>query len=227
MEGTAFLACALFFLGCKSQFGLSAISLLRTQVSAAMREIRLAIEMCAFASKIKHYPHLAQAWLNSGNRNQDQFEEFKEKFTSRKIFPLGDESLIKLKERYDQAAKHSHPNLRSVGLACDLEHKDGKSIINYSVCELKEGNESHLVSFWLWLIDTNRLILQQFAKIFGKSISKPSWNMILGALVHRLEKEKEYWLPVCMTSRIRMRKLLKPINEYLNLNYSRLSCSVE
>jgi hypothetical protein len=56
-----------FLLGCRYQLTLGALAALRGHLHDSFMFSRKAIELCAFAARVKRHPHLAMVWLCAGD----------------------------------------------------------------------------------------------------------------------------------------------------------------
>ena len=102
------VAASTFLLACQYQLAVGALALVRGHLTDSFSYARKAIELCAFAARVKRHPHLAMVWLSAG-RDDASYEKYREKFSGDKLFPKDHTILEKLRKAYDHCSK-----LRSV-----------------------------------------------------------------------------------------------------------------
>src|SRR5437879_4931505 len=99
-----------FLLGCRYQLTMGVLTALRGHLSDSFYFTRKAIELAEFAARVKKHPHLAMVWLNA----QDNYEEFRQKFSPGKLFPEDDALLGQLYGGYDLCSKMIHSSIFSL-----------------------------------------------------------------------------------------------------------------
>src|SRR5262249_55152091 len=98
------VSAAHFLLGCRYQLTLGTLATLRGHLTDAFSYARKAIELCAFAARVKKHPHLAMIWLCAAD-DDAAYARYREKFSPGKLFPQDHALLGKLSDRYDECSK--------------------------------------------------------------------------------------------------------------------------
>ena len=108
------LVCAgQFLLGCRYQLRLGALAALRGHLNDSFMFSRKAIELCAFAARVKKHPHLGMVWLCAAD-SEAAYDKYWGKFPPGKLFPEDHQILGNLGDRYGDCSKLMHPSVYSL-----------------------------------------------------------------------------------------------------------------
>lgn len=190
---------AQFLLGCRYQLTLAALAVLRGHFSDSFYFSRKAIELCAFAARVKKHPHLARVWVLAAD-SQASHSEYREKFSPGKLFPEDHEVLGKLGERYDLCCKKTHPSIYSLGGHVQAQETESKFRLTFDYFELKDKDRSEPARSLLWLLDTHFGILRIFEEVLADAIAHDhkKWEIRRNAADARISLHKGKWKSVIL-----------------------------
>jgi hypothetical protein len=189
-----------FLLACRYQLTLGALALLRGHLSDSFYFARKAIELCAFAARVKKHPHLAWVWLRAGD-NRTSYEKYREKFSPGKLFPEDHTVLGILYDRYDLCSKHSHPSIFSLAGQIETKQTATKFSIKFNYFELDSKDSSEPIRTLLWAVDTHFLILKVFEEILADVIVdvRTTWEIKRNAVEGKIILHRDKWKSVFMS----------------------------
>jgi hypothetical protein len=191
-----------FLLACRYQLTLGVLSLLRGHLTDSFYFTRKAIELCAFAARIKNHPHLAMVWLCAGD-DDTSYKKFREKFSPGKLFPEDHAILGKLCDQYDLCSKHSHPSIFSLARNIATERTNTEFNIKFGYFQLKAEDPSEPIRTLLWVVNTHFGILQVFTEVLADVIShdRPKWEFRRNAVNEKFAIYKKKWKSVLCRER--------------------------
>jgi hypothetical protein len=189
------VAIAHFILYCKYNLLIASLSLLRGHLSDSFYISRKAIEIGAFAARVKKHAHLATLWRDASDEDQS-YEKYRKKFSPSKLFncgvPLEDE-LCKL---YDFCSKYSHPSYYSIVRQID-EDEENKQI-SFKYFELNNRDLSEPIRILLWTISTHYRIIKLFEELLNDIIKpyRQEWGLKIKELLRKMAYYKSKWKDV-------------------------------
>jgi len=152
---------------CRHRLLTACLALLRGSQSDAFTDTRLAIESGAFVRRVLLHPHLAHTWLNASDSSEN-YRNYRENFSSGKLFPKDNRYLRELYVRYDYCSKQSHPSLHALtGRLASQASSDAQTLrlLHFDL----EGQPVHQVrATLLWVLDTHLGILKALYEAFQK-----------------------------------------------------------
>ena len=187
-----------FLVGSQYQLTVGVLSALRGHVPDALRGTRMAIELCAFAACVKRNPALAVDWLNAGTSDA-AYEVYRRKFTTSKLFPRGLREWKELKDRYDIAAKLSHPSVYMMAGHARYRRTPTALNMEFHYFPLRHDDASEPTRTFLWIIDTHLKILHAFEDVLRQAIvsDRARWNLRITTIDAKLDGHKQKWEQVC------------------------------
>ena len=193
------VAASHFLLGCRYQLTLGTLALLRGHLTDSFFFSRKAIELCAFAARVKKHPHLARIWL-CVTRDDASYEKYRKKFSPGKLFPEDHALVGELSDRYDICSKLIHPSLYSFVGHIEPEQTETEFNIKFNYFQLKNDDPSEPIGTLLWVVDTHFRILRVFEEVFSDVIAydRKKWEIRRNAVEGKIATHKEKWKPVVM-----------------------------
>ncbi len=185
-----------FVLAARYQLTIGALTLLRGHLTDSFSYARQAIELCAFAARVKRNADLAMVWLNAGDSDA-AYKEYRKKFSPGELFPEDDAILRELRERYDFCSKQFHPSLYSLARRIETEQIDEGFKINFGYFEL---DREEPICTLLWTLDTHFRILGVFEDVYSEIIAydRARWDVRRNAVEGKLLGQKAKWKAVCL-----------------------------
>jgi hypothetical protein len=194
------VAGAQFLAACRYQLVVGALALLRGHVNDSFHFSRKAIELCAFAARVKKHPHMAMIWLQAW-RSPDAYNAFREKFSPGKLFPQDHAILGKLYDRYDFASKFIHSSVYSTARHIQVVHETPSSFhLDFDYFQLKETDRSEPAGTFLWIIDTHFGILRVFEGVLDAVINsnRQRWDVSRNYVDSKIGMHKAKWQPILL-----------------------------
>ncbi len=190
-----------FLLGCRYQLTIGSLNILRGHLTDSFFFLRKAIELCAFAVRVKRHPHLAMEWLCAGS-DEAAYEQYRKKFASSKIFPDDHALLCQLQERYDDCSRRAHSSVYSLAHHCKPKEGESKFTINFNYFELSNEDRSEPIRTLLYTIDTHLGILRVFEDVLSDAIGhdRVRWDLQRNAVDAKIGVHKGKWKTVIMPS---------------------------
>lgn len=190
-----------FLLGCRYQLTLGALAALRGHLHDSFMLSRKAIELCAFAARVKRHSHLAMIWLCAGDSDA-AYDAYREKFAPGKLFPEDHEILGKLGERYDHCSKLTHPSVYSLAGHIETERRANEVAFRFHYFQLKGSDPSEPAWTFFWIVDTHFGILRLFEEVFADAIAhdRPAWEIQRNGVDAKIGVHKERWKKVILGS---------------------------
>ena len=191
------VAASQFLLACRYQLTMGALIALRGHLNDSFYFSRKAIELCAFAARVKNHPHLAMIWLQAWH-NAASYDKFREKFSPGKLFPEDHTLLGALYERYDHCSKMVHPSVSSLGGHIEVTQGNSVFEFKFNYFQLKEDDASEPIRTILWTVDTHFGILRVFEEVLADVIAydPARWNVRRNAVDAKIAVHKSRWLPI-------------------------------
>jgi hypothetical protein len=183
-----------FAMGCQYQLATGCLNALRGHLNDGLKDTRLAIEMGAFAARIKRHPEFAALWMNAA-QGEDAYETYLKRFSGAKIFPEDHPLLKELGDRYDHAAKLSHPSIHSLaGRAKTTRIEEGFKI-TFNYFQLKDNDPAEPTRTFLWIVDTHCQILLLFQDVLAEGIvhDRKIWDLRVNSFEAKLAVHKKWW----------------------------------
>lgn len=194
------IVCALtFLLACHYQLTIGSLTLLRGYLTDSFFYLRKAIELCAFAVRVKRHPHLGMEWLRAGD-DDASYESYSKKFSGSKIFPDDHPLLKQLEKRYDDCSKQIHSSIYALARHCMPEGGEKEFRINFNYFELKDNDPSEPIRTLLYVIDTHFGILRVFEEVLSDVIKHDpkKWEIRRNAVDGKIGVHKEKWKKVIL-----------------------------
>ncbi len=193
------VAGSMFLLACRYQLVVGAITAVRGHLNDSGYFTRKAIELCAFAVRIKNDPTLAMKWLTAW-KDGSSYKEFRKEFRSKKLFPMGHELLRQLYDRYDFWSKMVHPSVFSFGGHVEATRGQDVFELEYSYSQLRDADPSEPIRTFLSIVDTHFGILRVFEEILSDVITfdKAGWEVRRNAVDAKLAVHKHKWREVLL-----------------------------
>jgi hypothetical protein len=183
-----------FVMACHYQIAIGCLNALRGHLNDGLKDTRQAIELGAFAARIKRHPEFASLWMDAA-QGEDAYEAYRKKFSGAKIFPEDHALLKELGDRYDHAAKLSHPSIHSLaGRSKTTRTEDGYNI-TFDYFQLKNNDPAEPTRTFLWIVDTHLKILLLFQETLAEGIAhdKMVWDLHLNGFEAKLAVHKKKW----------------------------------
>lgn len=196
------VAASQFLMACRYQLTLGALAIVRGHLTDSFFFARKAIELCAFAARVKKHPHLAMVWLCAGD-DDASYEKYREKFSPGKLFPEDQATLGELSDRYDICSKHIHPSLYSFLGHIETVRTEREFNIKFNYFQLRRKDPSEPIRTFLWVADTHFRILRVFEEVLSDVITydRQKWEVQRNAIEGKIAVHKEKWRPVFMRPR--------------------------
>jgi hypothetical protein len=188
------VAPAYFLSGCRYQLVVGVLALLRGHVSDSFHFSRKAIELSAFAARVKKHPHLAMVWLQAWH-NPGAYEKYREKFSPGKLFPDDHVLLGKLYDRYDFASKFVHPSFYSMARHVKVINESAGFHLDFDYFELHDTDPAEPAGTFLWIIDTHFGIVRVFEEVLGSILNanRDLWESRRDSVDAKILMHKNKW----------------------------------
>jgi hypothetical protein len=195
------LAVSLLFLSAAYQLEKGCLECLRGHLTDSFQATRRAIEAAAFGARIARHPHLARLWFEASKDN-DTYDDYREKFAPKKIFPADDELLARLKARWDHASRVSHSSSYSVARRSSIHLEEDSLGFEFVVFEIDDEDRSEPARTLLFILDTHLGVLRVFESVFSDQLGfrLRSWEVRKNALDAKLAAYKERWRDLILSS---------------------------
>lgn len=186
-----------FFLGSQYQLVMGCLAILSGNLSDSFQYTRKAIELSAFAARVKRHPHLAEIWQKADD-NDDAYEEYRKKFSPGKLFSEDNKILGDLYTRYDECSKITHSSIVSLAQNVEINETEKGIETSFQFFGVRADDHSEPARTYLWTIDTHFKIIQIFEDVFSNNI-KPdlsTWEIRRNTMEAKLAVHKERWKPI-------------------------------
>jgi hypothetical protein len=195
------LAVSILLLSTEYQLEKACLECVRGHLTDSVQITRRAIESAAFAARIARHPHLAPLWFRAST-DDGSYDEYKDKFSPKKIFPKDDELLAKLEDRWDHASRVSHSSAYSVARRSSIHLGEGSLEFGFKVFETDDEDRSEPARTLLYILDTHLGILRVFEKVLREQLGDlfKSWEVRRNGLDAKLAAYKELWRDVILTA---------------------------
>jgi len=184
-----------YLLDCKSRFISTCFSAFRGHFSDSLILLRIAIEACACAYRIKKRSHLAKVILESVNSNQ-KYKEYINKFKTSELFPaqLIHPIMNELHKRYKECSKRAHSNIVSMALSIKFPINHNK-LIEKDYFEYNKAGPTGVAWHLFYIIDTHIGILQIFDEVFKDIIdfNRKNWLINLKQVKNKTSLHIKNW----------------------------------
>jgi hypothetical protein len=193
----------MFLTACRYQLSASCLTALRGYPTESLEKTRKAIELTAFANRIRKHPHLAKVWLEAGH-NEVTYKAYRDKFTGKKLFPENEPLMKSLGNRYDFCSKVIHSSVYSLGAKMKFETQPGKFRMYYNISELRDEDPSEPVRTVMWNLDTHLGIVRVFALVLDEAVEhdRAAWEVQLNGVDARLGFHKHKWKSVILSHHV-------------------------
>lgn len=190
-----------FLLACRYQLVLGALTALRGHLNDSFYFSRKAIELCAFAARVKKHPHLAMVWLQAWH-DASSYEKFREKFAPGKLYSEDHEVLGELYKRYDHCSKMVHPSVYSFGGHIEVKQSETEFNLIFEYFQIKDEDRSEPIRTLLWIVDTHFGILRVFEQVLDKVIKHDAagWQTRRDSVDSKIAAHKAKWKPIILSS---------------------------
>lgn len=185
-----------FMLACQYYLTIGMLALLRGHINDSFVLSRKAIELCAFAARVKKNPNLATIWVQAGRqKGSEVYKRYRKEFSSKNIFPKDNQKLCELYNRYDICSKLSHPSLYSFIRQIDSKTTDREIRIEFKCFQLSGEDMSEPARTFLWIISTHFLLLRVFEEILGEAINhdRKRWELRINAVEVKINLQRKKW----------------------------------
>lgn len=159
-----------FLLGCRYQLTIASLHIARGHLLDSHQATRRAIELAAFAARVKREPAAALLWLKAYESDAD-WKAYRKQFKPEAIFPDTDPILRRLYERYDQCSKLSHPSVYSLATQVGAERTAEKFSVRMNYFQVRDDDPSEPLLTFLLCLDTHRGILQAFEQVLDEAVA--------------------------------------------------------
>lgn len=187
-----------FILWCRYHCTMAVTTLLRGHRNDAFAHLRRGVEGAAFAARVRKHPHLAETWLKA-RRSDEAFKKYKEKFATSRIFPEADPVLSRLREVYESTNPFSHPSLKAFAGHGEVKSKEGGGFeATFKYQQFEAGDPSDFLRSFLYIVRTNRWILDVFAEVFTEAVrpNETVWGLRLSAFDAAFNSLRDKWKPL-------------------------------
>lgn len=184
-----------FLLSCQYQLVIATLAAERGHLSDAFQATRRAVESCAFGRRVALHPHLAELWQKVGY-SPDDYEKYREKFGTGKLFPDNDPTMTLLYERYDWASKQMHSTIHSMAGRIQVHENDRGLAVDFAYFEVdhdKDPGEPIRTLMWVW--DTHLHIIRAFEQTLRPmlKVTEASWQVRYSSVEVALQYHKNKW----------------------------------
>lgn len=192
------VAAVQFTLGCRYHLVMGALTLLRGHRGDSASHTRRAMELCAFAARVRAEPGLLEVWARAAD-SDEAFAAYRREFRTRDLFPRDDPILGRLYERYDLASKQSHPSVYSLAGHIQFVREEGAATeVRFQYYDVSPDNPGAFVGTYLFLLDTHLQIFRVLEAVFADEIAhdRRTWDLRRNAVDAKLRVHKERWRPL-------------------------------
>jgi hypothetical protein len=188
------VAGGMFLYSCRYQLVIAALNIMRGHLNDSHFFTRKAIELAAFANRVKGNPAVAMKWLQAW-RTKASYREFRKEFATKDLFPPDHPILARLYIRYDLSSKLIHSSVYSLSGQMQAQHKEDLFEMTFSYSQLDDAHSSEPIGSWLFLADTHFGILQVFERVLAEVIAhdKTRWDLRRDAFDGKLTFQKAKW----------------------------------
>ena len=195
-----FLTGAHFLQAARYQLTIGSLATLRAHIADALRGGRIAIEVAAFAARVKRQPDLALVWLNAG-QGDDAYERYRRIFSGQKMFPEEDPVLAELGRRFDTTSKLTHPSVYALAEHSRITRTDRRLDIQFHYFPVKGDDPSEPTRTFLWTVDTHFGVLRVFENVLGELLSaddRRTWDLRRNGVDGKLLTHKARWKEIIL-----------------------------
>jgi hypothetical protein len=152
----------------------SSLAVLRMYQGDAFAHLRRTIESCAFAVRMSKHHKLSRIWAEAGtDKNPDgpKYKAYRDAFRSQDVFPKKqthpdyDPLLMTLSGKFDLCSKLIHGSIFGMSGHFGTVPKDKNTTLTRHV-NLFDMPPDTFVSSFFFILETHRIILQLFGRIF-------------------------------------------------------------
>lgn len=188
------LAGSVFLFAIRYELTMAILTVTRCHLSDSFFFTRRAIELCAFAARVKKHPHLAGIWLEA-RQGEKSYANYRDKFSPGKLFPEDHVVLGKLYERYDVCSMMSHPSSYSFAGRLKIKTEPDALDIKFEYFEGEDGYPTHMVRAFLWNLDTHVGIVLVLEEVFREAVEadRDAWLGARNEAVAALAASKSKW----------------------------------
>jgi hypothetical protein len=157
-----------FTLTARYHLSIGSLATLRAHISDALRSGRMAIELAAFAVRVKTYPDLAPVWIEAGD-SDEAYDRYTRIFSGQKMFPDEHAVLRELGRRFDTTSKLSHPSIYALAEHVRIVKTDSGVEVKFQYFPVDKGGSEPARTFF-WTIDTHFGVLRVFVEVLAKAL---------------------------------------------------------
>ncbi len=153
----------------------------------------MAIELAAFAARVKTYPDLAMAWIEAGD-SDEAYDRYTRIFSSGKIFPEEHAVLRELGRRFDTTSKLSHPSIYALAERVRIVKTDSGVEVKFQYFPVDKDRGEPARTFF-WTIDTHVGVLRVFVEVLAKAVEseRAAIDVRMNAIDAKLALHKNRW----------------------------------
>lgn len=188
-----------FLLASRYQLAIGALAALRGHITDALRSARLAIELAAFAARIKRQPELAMKWLNAG-QSDESYERYQRIFSGQKLFPEDDALLSELGRRFDSTSKLSHPSIYALAEHTRFKKSGERGEVEFHYFTVKGDDPSEPTRTFFWTVDTHFGVVRVLEGVLTEALEteRGRWELHRNAVDAKLTVHKARWKDVIL-----------------------------
>jgi hypothetical protein len=182
-----------FVLAARYHLTIGSLAALRAHITDALRSGRMAIELAAFASRVKTNPDLAMVWVDAG-QSEDAYDRYTRIFSSGKIFPDEHGVLAELGKRFDTTSKLSHPSIYALAEHVRIVKTDTGVEVKFQYFPV-DGDGSEPARTFFWTIDSHFGVLRVFVEVLAKALESEQAviDVHMNAIDAKLTIHKNRW----------------------------------
>jgi hypothetical protein len=194
-----FVAGLTFLQAARYHLAVGALAALRTHVADALRSGRMAIEIAAFAARVKRQPELAMTWLNAGH-DDASCDRYNRLFRGQKLFPDNDPLLSEMGKRFDSTSKLSHPSIYALAEHTRVVTTDTRLNIEFHYFTMTKDNPREPILSFFWTLDTHFGILRIFVDVLADVLAteRQSVDVRMNSIDAKLGVRKVRWKDVIL-----------------------------
>lgn len=187
---------------CRMLLTKATLAAMRMYQGDSFTHVRRAVESCAFAVRMSKHHELCRTWHEAGTDNS-RYKAYRDAFRTREVFPNEghadhDPLLVVLKDRFDHCSKLIHGSVFGManhfGTVPKGKNRAGKRHVNFF-----DLPPDSLVSSFLFVLNTHRLILQLFGRILEPYVRDfDRWKKEYLRVEEKLQRHTQRWTPNIM-----------------------------
>jgi len=185
---------------CHREVTIEMHSLLRGYRNDSLFHRRRAIELCAYAAKMKRHPAFSRIWLNSGG-SEEKREKFRQKFT--KLFPADDPDLTFLSSAFEEASRAMHNSLTAIAHYFTIERMEEFPKVNL----FDITHPAMLVATFLQAMACHLVMIRVFrGALGGYVVNGAGWEREFNSARSFLDEKGPQWVPMIKAAKAALGK---------------------